>query len=77
MGDGDFNTLAAAKEAGAATLNYGSFIQASIDFLIIAVAIFMVVKAINSRKKKEEVAAPAAPPKEEVLLTEIRDLLKK
>ena len=76
LGDGDFSTLAAAQEAGAATLNYGSFIQAAIDFLIIAFAIFMMIKAMNSAKKTEE-EAPAAPPAEEVLLTEIRDLLKK
>ncbi len=63
----------------AVSINYGNFIQVTIDFLIIAFAIFMVVKAMNSAKKKEE-AAPAAPPapsKEEVLLGEIRDLLKK
>lgn len=64
----------------AVTLNYGNFIQVTIDFLIVAMAIFLLIKAINSlnRKKKDE-AAPAAPPapsKEEVLLTEIRDLLK-
>lgn len=60
------------------TINYGNFIQVIFDFLIIAFAIFMLVKAINRMKKKEE-AAPAEPPKpsnEEVLLTEIRDLLK-
>ena len=63
----------------AVSINYGNFVQAAVDFLIIAFAIFMVIKAMNSLKKKEE-AAPAAPPapsKEEVLLTEIRDLLKK
>ena len=76
LGEGDYSTLAAAQEAGAATLNYGSFIQAAIDFLIIAFAIFMMIKAMNSTKKVEE-ETPAAPPAEEVLLTEIRDLLKK
>ena len=63
----------------AVTINYGNFIQTSIDFLIIAMAIFMMIRAMNSMKKKE-VEAPAAPPepsKEEKLLTEIRDLLKK
>jgi len=62
----------------AVTLNYGNFIETSVDFLIVACAIFMVVKAINSMKRKEA-AAPAAPPaptKDQVLLTEIRDLLK-
>ncbi len=65
----------------AITFNYGNFIQVVIDFLIIGVSIFFVIKAMNSlKKKKEEAPAPAAPPaptKEETLLTEIRDLLKK
>lgn len=65
----------------AITFNYGSFIQVVIDFLIIGVSIFFVIKAINSiKRKKEETPAPATPPaptKEETLLTEIRDLLKK
>jgi len=63
----------------AVSINYGTFIQTAIDFIIIAFAIFMMIKAMNSLKKKEE-AAPAPPPapsKEETLLTEIRDLLKK
>jgi len=64
----------------AITWNYGSFIQAIIDFLIIGVSIFMVIKAMNNMKrKKEEAPAPEAAPeptKEETLLTEIRDLLK-
>ena len=60
------------------TLNYGNFLQSIFDFLIIAFAIFMFVKAINKmQKQKEEApAAPPAPTKEEVLLTEIRDILK-
>jgi large conductance mechanosensitive channel len=69
----------AGKAISAVTLNYGNFVQTTIDFLIIAFAVFMIIKAINRMKKKEE-AAPSAPPKpsnEEVLLTEIRDLLKK
>jgi len=84
MGGVDFNDLAvvlkeASGDVAAVTLNYGSFIQTVVDFLIIAFAIFMVVKAMNNMKKKEE-EAPAAPPKpsaEEVLLTEIRDALKR
>ncbi|MBV8062799.1 MAG: large-conductance mechanosensitive channel protein MscL [Nevskia sp.] len=60
----------------AVLLSYGKFIQASFDFVIVAFAIFLFVKAINSFKRKQE-AAPAAPPAQEVLLTEIRDLLKK
>ena len=65
----------------AITFNYGNFIQVIVDFLIIGVSIFFVIKGINSMKrKKEEEPAPEAPPaptKEETLLTEIRDLLKK
>ena len=55
---------------------YGQFIQALIDFLIIAFAIFVALKSINKMKKAAAPAAPAAPPREEVLLTEIRDLLR-
>jgi large conductance mechanosensitive channel len=63
----------------AVTINYGVFIQTVIDFLIIALAIFMVIKGMNSMKKKEEAPAPPPPPaptKEETLLAEIRDILK-
>ena len=63
----------------AVTWNYGNFLQVTFDFLIVAFAVFLVIKAIVASKRKEE-AAPAAPPaptKEEILLTEIRDLLKK
>ena len=61
------------------TINYGNFIQVTFDFLIIAFAIFLVIKAINKFKKKEEEkpAAPAEPAEDIVLLKEIRDLLKK
>jgi len=61
------------------TWNYGSFIQVAIDFLIVAFVIFMLIKGINALKKKEEPAPapPPAPTKDQVLLTEIRDLLKK
>jgi len=83
LGGVDFSDLAitlkeASGEVAAVTLNYGSFVQTVVDFIIIAFAIFMVIKAMNSMKKKEE-EAPAAPPKpsaEEELLVEIRDLLK-
>jgi large conductance mechanosensitive channel len=64
--------------ASAVLINYGVFINTVVDFLIVAFVIFMIIRSINSMKKKEE-AKPAAPPpptKEEVLLTEIRDLLK-
>jgi large conductance mechanosensitive channel len=65
--------------APAVTLNYGNFIQTTVDFLIIAFAVFMMIKAINTLKKKQA-EAPAAPPEpsaQEKLLEEIRDLLKK
>src|SRR5262245_41427562 len=71
-------TLDAAKAAGAVTINYGLFINAVIRFIIVAFAIFILVKQIN-RLKREEPPAPPAPPeptREEILLTEIRDLLK-
>jgi len=84
LGGVDFKDLAitlkaAQGEAPAVLLTYGVFVQTVVDFIIIAFAIFMVVKGMNAMKKKEEEkpAAPAAPPKEEVLLTEIRDLLAK
>ncbi len=62
----------------AVTLNYGSFIQSCVDFIIVALAIFLVVKAINTLKREEVAlaAAPPPPPAQEVLLAEIRDLLK-
>ncbi|MGI9206026.1 MAG: large-conductance mechanosensitive channel protein MscL [Woeseiaceae bacterium] len=83
MGGVDFSGLsvqlqAASEGVDEVLLNYGSFIQTVVDFIIIAFAIFMVVRAMNSMKKKEE-EAPAAPPKpsdEVVLLQEIRDALK-
>jgi len=79
LGAGEFATLAEAQEAGAATLNYGVFINAIIEFIIIAFVMFMVVRTYNNMKKKEETApeAPAEPPRQEVLLEEIRDALKK
>ncbi|MBS4013261.1 MAG: large-conductance mechanosensitive channel protein MscL [Bacteroidetes bacterium] len=69
---------AATAEKAAITLNYGAFIQVVFDFVIIAFAIFMIVKAMNAAKKKQVEApkAPPAPTKEEELLTEIRDILK-
>jgi large conductance mechanosensitive channel len=72
--------LKAATETNpAVTWNYGNFLQVTFDFLIVAFVVFMLIKAINATKKKEEAKpeAPAAPSKEEILLTEIRDLLKK
>lgn len=73
-----YESLDAAREAGAPVIAYGSFINNIISFLIVAWAVFMLVKGMNSLKKKaeEEPAAAPAPPKEQVLLEEIRDLLK-
>ena len=83
IGGVDFSDLAivlkdAGGEAPAVVLRYGAFIQTVVDFVIIAFAIFMAIKAINHLKRKEAEApsAPPAPSKEELLLTEIRDLLK-
>lgn len=78
LSEGAYETLDAAKEAGAVTINYGVWFNTVIDFVIVAFAIFMLIRQVNRFKTKEE-AAPAAPPapsKEEVLLGEIRDLLK-
>jgi large conductance mechanosensitive channel len=71
-----FASVKAAKDAGATIISYGLFLNNIVQFVIVAFAIFMVIKQIN-RLKKEEAAAPAAPPKQEILLEEIRDLLKK
>ncbi len=83
LGGVDFTNLAftikePSGELPAVMISYGKFIQTLIDFTIIAFAIFIVIKVINSLKRKEEEApkAPPAPKAEEVLLTEIRDLLK-
>jgi large conductance mechanosensitive channel len=83
IGGVDFSNLAltlgaSAKTGEPVTIGYGAFIQSLVDFLIIALAIFMALKAINKLKKPAPApaAAPAAPPREEMLLTEIRDLLK-
>lgn len=75
----DYPTLKAAQEAGAATINYGMFINSVINFMIVAFAIFMVVKAMNTlvRKEKETPPEPAAQSEEVLLLTEIRDALRK
>ncbi len=71
-----YETLAIAQEAGASVMTYGNFVQAIIDFIIIGLVIFMLLKGYEKTKKAEE-AKPTAPPAQEVLLTEIRDLLKK
>lgn len=84
IGGVDFSDLAvtlkaAEGETEAVLLRYGMFINSLLDFLIIALAIFMVIKAMNRMKRKEEAkpAEPATAPKEQILLEEIRDLLKK
>lgn len=85
LGGVDFSDLMitlkeAQGEVAAVTIRYGAFIQTVVDFVIIAFAIFMVIKAMNAAKKKEEAAPPPPPPgptREEELLAEIRDLLKK
>ncbi|MCA1957192.1 MAG: large-conductance mechanosensitive channel protein MscL [Nitrospira sp.] len=79
LSDTSYPSLVAAKAAGAPTLNYGVFLQSVFDFLIIAFAIFMVVKQINRFKREAPAPPPPAPPEptnEEKLLMEIRDLLK-
>jgi large conductance mechanosensitive channel len=75
LSGGEYASLAEAQEAGAATLNYGLFINTVIQFLIVAFAIFLVIKQIN-RMKREQPATPAIPPRQEVLLEEIRDAIK-
>jgi large conductance mechanosensitive channel len=74
---GPYVSIAAAKAAGASTLNYGLLINAAVNFLIVAIALFIVVKAMNTaRRTKAEAPTPPEPTTEEKLLTEIRDLLK-
>ena len=78
-GEGTFNTVAEAASAGAVTINYGVFINNIISFVIVAFAVFLLIKGIN-KLKREEKAAPAEPPptpEDVLLLREIRDSLKK
>ncbi len=82
IGGVDFSKLAvtlveATSTVPAVVISYGKFIQTIVDFTIISAVIFMVIKGINTLKKKEAAAVAAAPPAQEILLTEIRDLLKK
>ena len=89
IGGVDFTDLKAILKPGyveeggnvvdAVSINYGTFLQTALDFLIVALAVFMMIQAINRMRRKEAVAPtlPPAPTKEEILLTEIRDLLKK
>ncbi len=79
LSGGEFDTIEAAKEAGANIMTYGNLITTIIDFVFVGLIIFIILKGYEKTKKKEEEApkAPPAPSKEEVLLGEIRDLLKK
>jgi large conductance mechanosensitive channel len=82
LGPEQYKSLVEAQAAGAATINYGVFLNNLINFVIVAFCVFLMVKALNSAKKKEAAPAPApaappAPPRQEVLLQEIRDLLSK
>ncbi len=84
LGGIDFNSFAATikkatADAPAVVIRYGTFVNIVIDFVIVAFVLFMVIKLMNTLKKKKEVApaAPPKPPAQEVLLAEIRDLLKK
>ena len=72
---GPYPSLAAAKEAGAVAVGYGTFVNTVVNFLIVAFALFLLVKGMNAMKKEQAAAPPPAPSNEEVLLTEIRDLL--
>jgi len=72
----DYETLAAAEAASAPVIRYGSFVNAMLDFVIVAFAIFLLVRAINRMKKEQPPAPPPGPSTEEKLLGEIRDLLK-
>ncbi|MBF6648416.1 large-conductance mechanosensitive channel protein MscL [Methylobacter sp. BlB1] len=81
IGGVDFTNLAvtlkeATLDTPAVTLNYGNFIQTLVNFTIIAFAVFMIVKLINRFRRKQEAAPEPAPTKEELLLAEIRDLLR-
>ena len=79
-GSEKYDTVAAAQEAGASIIAYGQFIQNIVDFICVALCVFLMIKAMNKLNKKKEEEAPApeppAPSAEETLLTEIRDLLK-
>lgn len=80
LGSGEFASLAAAKQAGAATINYGVFLNQVVSFLIVSMAVFALVKVLNGLKRERDAAREAVnqeePPRQEVLLSEIRDLLK-
>jgi len=79
LGSGTYESLEAAEKAGAPLIKYGTFINTAVDFLIVAFAIFVAIKAINKLKRAQSPAppAPAAPPEDILLLREIRDALRK
>ena len=80
LGEGEYESLAAAQEAGAATINYGVFINNVIAFVILAFALFLIIKGMNRMQDKKEDDVPEQPPakpRQEELLEQIRDLLKK
>jgi len=74
---GPYASLADAKAAGANTLNYGVFVNAVVSFLIVAFAVFLVVKAMNNMRRTQPAAPPPGPTPDQALLAEIRDLLKR
>jgi large conductance mechanosensitive channel len=77
LSGGDYPSLALAQEAGAATINYGLFLNTVINFLLVGFALFLVVRGINHlRDRYSRAEEAAAPPAEQILLTEIRDILK-
>jgi large conductance mechanosensitive channel len=76
LSGGAYASVAAAEEAGAPIIKYGMFINNVLDFLIVAFAIFLVIRTLNQLKKKQEAAPPPGPTTEQKLLMEIRDALK-
>lgn len=72
-----YASVAAAKAAGAVTLNYGLLVNAVVSFTIVAFAVFMLIRTLNRLKREEEAPAPAVTPEDILLLREIRDALKK
>lgn len=78
LGEGSYATLADAQKAGAATINYGLFVNTLIGFLIVSFVVFILVKQVNRlyRKEAEAPSAPPAPTKTEILLEEIRDAVR-
>lgn len=74
---GPYASLAAAKDAGAVTVNYGVFVNAVVSFLIVAFCVFLIVKSINTMKRAEPAPPPPGPTPDQMLLAEIRDLLKR